>query len=120
MGAYDGRVGAHAAGTSGQPVDLHAYERAGDLLRALTAPTRLALIELLAPGPLCVHELVDALGVAQPLVSRHLKVLKGAGLVTAARRGREVTYELADTHVAHIVRDAVRHASERPGQALQG
>jgi DNA-binding transcriptional ArsR family regulator len=116
MRAYDVRVSAHPA-KAAEPaaVDVRDYEGAGELLRALTAPTRLALIELLSPGPRCVHELVDTLGVAQPLVSQHLKVLRAAGLVTAARRGREVTYELADTHVAHIVRDAVRHAAERRG-----
>lgn len=93
-------------------VDPASYESAGQLLRALTAPIRLALIELLAAGPRCVHELVDALGAPQPLVSQHLKVLRGARLVTTQRRGREITYALADEHVTHIVRDAVRHAAE--------
>ncbi|HEX3300748.1 MAG TPA: metalloregulator ArsR/SmtB family transcription factor [Actinomycetota bacterium] len=60
----------------------------------------------------CVHELVDAIGAAQPLVSQHLRVLRGTGLVRTRRRGREVVYELTDVHAAHIVRDAVAHASE--------
>ena len=62
--------------------------------------------------PACVHELVDALGVPQPLVSQHLKILKAAGVVTGERSGREVLYQLADHHLAHIVVDAVAHASE--------
>ena len=60
----------------------------------------------------CVHELVDALGVPQPLVSQHLKILKAAGVVTGARSGREVLYTLADHHLSHIVIDAVAHAGE--------
>ena len=117
MGAYDGGVSAHAElpAQPAETIDVRDYEAAGELLRALTAPVRLALIELLTERPLCVHELVDAVALAQPLVSQHLKVLRAAGLVTAARRGREVTYQLADTHVGHIVKDAVKHAQERRG-----
>ena len=93
--------------------ELERYDAAGDLLRALTAPIRLAVIDLLADHAYCVHELVDAIGAPQPLVSQHLRVLRGAGLVRTSRRGREVVYELTDVHAAHIVRDAVAHASER-------
>ena len=92
--------------------DISRYEAAGSLLRALTAPIRLAVIDLLADHPYCVHELVDAIGAPQPLVSQHLRVLRGTGLVKTSRRGREVVYELTDVHAAHIVRDAVAHASE--------
>jgi DNA-binding transcriptional ArsR family regulator len=92
---------------------LERYDAAGGLLRALTAPIRLAVIDLLADHAYCVHELVDAIGASQPLVSQHLRVLRGAGLVRTRRRGREVVYELTDVHAAHIVRDAVAHASER-------
>lgn len=89
------------------PGDLRA---AGELLRALAAPVRLALVDELANGPRCVHELVDTVDASQSLVSQHLRVLRGAGLVTSSRRGREIAYELVDEHVAHIARDALRHA----------
>ncbi len=90
------------------------YQAAGDLLRALAAPLRIAVVTELAHGPRCVHELVDATGAPQPLVSQHLRVLKGAGVVHGQRRGREITYSLTDEHIAHIVADAVSHARE-PG-----
>jgi ArsR family transcriptional regulator, zinc-responsive transcriptional repressor len=93
-------------------VDPASYEAAGALLKALVAPMRLALVDLLSERPRCVHELVGALDVPQPLVSQHLKVLRSAGLVATTRRGREVVYRLADDHVAHVVRDAVAHARE--------
>ena len=95
-----------------------------DLLKALASATRLATVVELGEGPRCVHELqtsLEAAGrtVSQPLLSQHLKVLREAGLVTATRRGTEITYQLADAHVGHIVNDAIRHSQEEPpGPAL--
>ncbi|GAA1950866.1 metalloregulator ArsR/SmtB family transcription factor [Amycolatopsis minnesotensis] len=85
---------------------------AGELLRALAAPVRIAIVLQLRDGDRCVHELVDALDVAQPLISQHLRVLKAAGVVHGERRGREVAYGLVDDHLAHIVVDAVEHVQE--------
>ncbi|MDN5919470.1 MAG: metalloregulator ArsR/SmtB family transcription factor [Pseudonocardia sp.] len=85
---------------------------AGDLLRALAAPVRIAIVLQLLEHARCVHDLVDALGVTQPLISQHLRVLKAAGVVEGERRGREVLYTLVDDHLAHIVVDAVAHVEE--------
>jgi ArsR family transcriptional regulator, zinc-responsive transcriptional repressor len=85
---------------------------AGDLLRALAAPVRIAIVLELRESERCVHELVAALGVTQPLISQHLRVLKSAGVVSGERHGREVVYRLADEHLSHIVVDAVAHAEE--------
>ncbi|KKC02659.1 ArsR/SmtB family transcription factor [Mycobacterium nebraskense] len=94
------------------PPQREILDAAGELLRALAAPVRIAIVLQLRESHRCVHELVDALGVPQPLVSQHLKILKAAGVVTGERSGREVLYRLADHHLAHIVVDAVAHASE--------
>lgn len=91
---------------------MEEHEAAADLLRALANPHRIAIVLELAQGERCVHELVEVLGVAQPLVSQHLRVLKDVDLVVGRRRGREVAYGLTDLHVGHIVTDAVTHASE--------
>ena len=91
------------------------HEAAAELLKALANPIRLALVEQLGTNPRCVHELVDNLGVTQPLVSQHLRVLRAARLVTTQRRGREISYALADDHVRRIAADAARHARERIG-----
>ncbi|WP_026316338.1 ArsR/SmtB family transcription factor [Actinokineospora enzanensis] len=85
---------------------------AGDLLRALAAPVRIAIVLELRVADRCVHELVEALGVAQPLISQHLRVLKSAGVVYGERHGREVVYRLVDEHLSHIVVDAVAHVEE--------
>ena len=87
-------------------------DTAGDLLRALAAPVRIALVLQLRESARCVHELVDALDVPQPLVSQHLRILKSAGVVAGERSGREVMYRLVDQHLAEIVLAAVTHAGE--------
>jgi ArsR family transcriptional regulator, zinc-responsive transcriptional repressor len=89
-----------------------ALARATDIFKALSNPLRIAIVRELAGGDRAVHELVDALEVAQPRVSEHLAILRGARLVEAHRDGRTVTYHLVDHHVAHIVEDAVLHADE--------
>jgi ArsR family transcriptional regulator len=72
-------------------------EQAG-IFGALADPTRLKLLKLLysqeAPDALCVNALTGLLGITQPAVSQHLKVLKSAGLVTGQRRGYHIHYYL--------------------------
>jgi ArsR family transcriptional regulator len=87
-------------------------DNAGDLLRALAAPVRIAIVLQLRESSSCVHELVDALAVPQPLVSQHLRILKSAGVVAGERSGREVRYRLVDDHLSDIVLAAVAHAGE--------
>jgi ArsR family transcriptional regulator, zinc-responsive transcriptional repressor len=96
----------------GVSAQTKAYEAAGELLKVLSAPARLAIVSELAERPRFVHELVELLGMSQPLVSQHLRVLRGARLVGVQRQGREAVYSLADQHVAHIVADAVHHSTE--------
>jgi ArsR family transcriptional regulator, arsenate/arsenite/antimonite-responsive transcriptional repressor len=59
------------------------------VLKALADPQRLRIVNLLAtnPGPVCVCEITDAVGLAQPTVSFHLKKLTSVGLLRRERRG---------------------------------
>jgi DNA-binding transcriptional ArsR family regulator len=88
------------------------YAGAGVLLKALSHPLRIALVTELSAAVLCVHDLVDAVGVSQSLVSQHLRILRAAAVVRGSRRGKEIYYSITDEHVAHIVADAVRHTDE--------
>jgi DNA-binding transcriptional ArsR family regulator len=94
------------------PAQTKGFQAAGDLLKVLAAPVRLAIVMELADQPRFVHELVERLGLSQPLVSQHLRVLRGARLVRVERHGRGAAYSLADQHVAHIVADAIQHSKE--------
>jgi DNA-binding transcriptional ArsR family regulator len=91
---------------------IRSLEAASDLLKALASPVRLGIVRELSEGGKYVHELVDALGVSQPLVSQHLRVLRNSRIVTTRRQAREIQYCLIDEHIAHIVLDAIRHAQE--------
>jgi DNA-binding transcriptional ArsR family regulator len=59
------------------------------LFRALSDPTRQKVVEVLAGGPRRAGELANAAGVSPPSMSRHLRVLLGAGLVVAERRDED-------------------------------
>lgn len=102
--------GAAAAGARRAPAE---YEAGASLLRALASPVRLAIIDELATGERCVHELMDHVDLAQTLVSQHLRLLKDARLVTSRRRGREAVYSLADDHAVAIARSALAHLDAR-------
>ena len=69
------------------------------VLKTLANPRRLEIIHRLAEGPCEVGRLAEELGVPQPSVSQHLAVMRSAGIVEAAREGREVRYWLADPDI---------------------
>lgn len=74
--------------------------------KALADPARVAILNRLAGADeVCVCNFVDTLGIAQPTVSHHLKVLRDAGLVEATRRGTWAFYRLVPGAV-----DALREA----------
>jgi ArsR family transcriptional regulator len=65
------------------------------LFRALGDEVRLRIIALLAHGELCVCHIEEALGLTQPNASRHLGILRAAGIVAHVRRDKWVYYSLA-------------------------
>jgi ArsR family transcriptional regulator len=83
------------------------------LFHALSDPTRLELVRMLAGGERCVCELTGAMGAAQSRLSFHLKTLKSAGLVTDRRDGRWVYYSLNPDALAGLgeFADSLRDAS---------
>lgn len=79
--------------------------RAPDLvLKGLADPTRRAILErLMREGELTVRDITDESGVSQPMVSKHLGVLKSAGLVRDRREGRETHYSAQPQGFAPLV-----------------
>ncbi len=80
----------------------------GDAFEALGDPHRRAIVELLREGDRSVQELADALPISRPAVSRHLRLLKQAGLVTDRAEGTRRLYRLHDEGI-----EAVREYLER-------
>ena len=109
-----------------------AYPLAADLaLDALGDPTRRRVMELLRTGPRAVGDLAADLPVSRPAVSQHLRVLKGAGLVTSRPHGTRHLYAIDDEGLAAIrtyletfwddALSAFKDAAERPpGQRTPG
>jgi len=70
------------------------YEGKASILKALAHPTRLLLVDKLAEREHCVCELTDLVGADISTVSKHLSVLKNAGIVADDKRGMMVFYSL--------------------------
>jgi DNA-binding transcriptional ArsR family regulator len=68
----------------------------------LAEPTRRRILDALRPGEQSVGDLVDRLGVSQPGVSKHLKVLRDAGLVRVRRDAQRRCYQLAPEPLAEV------------------
>jgi ArsR family transcriptional regulator len=66
------------------------------VMKALSDPNRVKLLKMLQKREMCVCEIQAALGIAQPTVSKHLKVLEAAGLVGREKEGLWVNYSLSD------------------------
>ena len=79
------------------------------LLKALADPTRLRIVALLSRGELCVCHIQEALSLSQPNVSRHLRILRLAGVVADRRKGPWVHYRLVSGNgaVKRLVRSLV-------------
>ncbi len=87
-------------------------------LKALADPVRLSILEFLW-GPvsegfrtedgICAGDIEDFLGVSQPTVSYHMKILVGAGLVTAEKRGQRVYYECITEGMNEVIRYLERY-----------
>jgi DNA-binding transcriptional ArsR family regulator len=74
----------------------------GDPFDALGDPNRRAIVEQLRAGDRSVQELADALPISRPAVSRHLRLLKDAGLVTDRAEGTRRLYRLHDDGIAAV------------------
>jgi ArsR family transcriptional regulator len=82
---------------TGGVLDSATAQRLAGVLRALGEPTRLRLVSMIAAQPggqACVCELTDPVGLSQPTVSHHLKVLVEAGLLEREQRGKWAYYRV--------------------------
>ncbi|MFC8448712.1 metalloregulator ArsR/SmtB family transcription factor [Kitasatospora sp. NPDC057223] len=71
--------------------------------RALADPTRRQILEDLRAGELAAGEIASRFAISAPSISRHLGVLKGAGLVTERRDGNRILYALVEERLATCI-----------------
>jgi ArsR family transcriptional regulator, arsenate/arsenite/antimonite-responsive transcriptional repressor len=79
------------------------YEARAGILKAMGHPTRLFIIEELSKAERCVNELTDMIGSDVSTVSKHLSVLKNAGLVYDEKRGSSIYYRLCCSCVLDFI-----------------
>ncbi|WP_346533738.1 metalloregulator ArsR/SmtB family transcription factor [Micromonospora sp. DPT] len=90
---------------AGKPIENADAERLAGVLKAFADPARLRLLSLIQSAPegeACVGELSAPLGLSQPTVSHHLRVLTEAGLLEREKRGIWAYYRLVPTAIAGI------------------
>ena len=73
------------------------------IFHALADPIRLEIIEFLRDGEKCVCEIIPHLNLVQPVVSRHLKILKDAGIVKDRKDGNKRLYSTTDSRVYRVI-----------------
>lgn len=83
--------------------------RLAETFKALSDPTRVRIVSLLAEAELCVCDLAGALGMSQSAVSHQLRSLRDLRLVRWRREGRQIFYTLDDEHVADLFHRGVDH-----------
>ena len=74
-----------------------------DAYKALADPTRRRILRILRHGPLTSGEIAERFDTSWPTVSRHLAVLRDAGLILSVREGQQIIYELNTTVVEDVV-----------------
>jgi DNA-binding transcriptional ArsR family regulator len=73
------------------------------VFHALSDPIRLEIVAYLRDGEKCVCEIVPHLNLIQPLISRHLKILKDAGIVRCRKNGTKHMYSIVDPRIFNVV-----------------
>jgi DNA-binding transcriptional ArsR family regulator len=92
--------------------DPATVEALAQTFRLLGDPTRIRIVEALAQGELCVHELSDKVGISESAVSHQLRLMRTMRIVRGRREGRCVYYTLDDQHVLDLFQQGLRHVNE--------
>jgi DNA-binding transcriptional ArsR family regulator len=100
------------------PAEARTQSRLDTTLLALADPTRRRLVERLGRRPQRPTDLGRGLPITRPAVSRHLRVLRNAGLIEAVPQGREILYRLSDTRGIEEARAYFERVSRGWDQAL--
>ena len=80
-----------------------------ELFKTLGDPNRLRIISVLMRHELCVHDIIELVGLSQSAVSHQLRVLRQMRLVRTRKEGRHVYYALDDEHVYELFRLSLEH-----------
>jgi DNA-binding transcriptional ArsR family regulator len=96
-----------------------AVEGAAEIFRALGDVARLRLLAHLLDGERCVGDLADLEGEALSTISQRLRILRTEKIIVRRRNGKNVNYQVADLHIADLVKNALAHADEPTSEKLE-
>lgn len=96
-----------------------ALEQIAARFRALSEPTRLAILQELKSGERTVGELVEAVGLSQANVSKQLSVLRDAGFLRREQRGTSAVYSIGDPLVMELCKLMCDGMNKRAREAAQ-
>ena len=80
--------------------------------KILASPTRVKILLLLSEGQQNVSQISEAIGLEQSAVSHQLKILKAHQLVTQARNGKAINYQVGDSHILQLLKLSIAPAQE--------
>ena len=96
---------------------LSDYMRAAEIFRSLGDPSRVKIVDALLHQELCTGDLAEILGLSEPAVSQHLRVLRMLRVVSSHRHGHRVFHTLDDEHVTNLLRLTMDHLRDADARA---
>ena len=93
-------------------IDQKVVQALADTFRILGDPTRVRIVDALADGELCVHEIADRVDISESAVSHQLRLMRNMRIVRGRREGRCVYYTLDDQHILSLFQQGLRHVIE--------
>ncbi|HWK08739.1 MAG TPA: metalloregulator ArsR/SmtB family transcription factor [Vicinamibacterales bacterium] len=98
--------------SSAKPIAAETVEALAETFRILGDPTRVRIVDALADGELCVHEIADRVEISESAVSHQLRLMRTMRIVRGRREGRCVYYTLDDQHILSLFQQGLRHVTE--------
>lgn len=94
--------------------ETHHYEDIAQVLKALSQPKRLQIVDMLSCGELCACEILEEFHITQPTLSHDMKVLAQAGIVGSRRDGKNTYYRLRADHLQWVIGELGSICSDTP------
>ncbi len=95
-------------------IDIQPYEEEAQLLKLLTHPARLAIVDILRDGEHCVCHMEAYLGYRQAYLSQQIAVLREAGLIHDRRDGWNIFYRVTDQRIYTVIDTIQSMTGKRP------
>jgi DNA-binding transcriptional ArsR family regulator len=107
--ADDAERVAHGRSAMRPPSD---YTRTAEIFRSLGDPSRVKIVDALLRQELCTGDLAELLGLSEPAISQHLRVLRMLRVVSSHRHGHRVFHTLDDEHVRNLLELTMEHVRD--------